>query len=158
MARKLSAMAARRPASSVCGEHAAAAQAGDTQSVVAHQLRRTVQPDPGDLIAPGGDGLDSVAHTGGNRRFHVALFADGGQIDRQAAAPAETVIERFLRESHHPPHRQHPRHARGGFIRVRQNAGLVRQPEQLRQMQRGTRAFLPADHREMVLQTVEIRR
>src|SRR5207302_1027598 len=39
---------------------------------------------------------------------------------------------------------------------VAQQSGLVRESENLGEMERGARAFLAADHREMILMAVEI--
>jgi hypothetical protein len=51
--------------------------------------------------------------------------------------------------------REQFRHARRRQVRVVQDAGLVGEAKQFGQMQDGARAFLAADHDEMILQAVE---
>src|SRR5262245_1773779 len=51
---------------------------------------------------------------------------------------------------------EHAPHAGHRALGFGQQAGLVREPEQLGQMQRGARALLAANHGEMVLMAVEI--
>ena len=52
-------------------------------------------------------------------------------------------------------HREQLAHARRGEVGIVQHARLVGEPEQFGEMQQRARAFLPADHDEMVLQAVE---
>src|SRR5436190_181952 len=54
------------------------------------------------------------------------------------------------------PRLEYEPHALGREIGIAQQTGLVRQPENVDEMQGRTRAFLPADHGEMILMSVEI--
>src|SRR3546814_11678567 len=55
-----------------------------------------------------------------------------------------------------PVHSHHRLHARHRPVRVAEQAGGIRQPEQLGQMQGRSRALLATDHQEMLLVGVEI--
>src|SRR5690606_25244782 len=51
---------------------------------------------------------------------------------------------------------QHRAHALGGELGIDQDAGLVGQPEQLREVQDAAGALQPGDHAEVVLEAVEV--
>src|SRR3954470_20528012 len=51
---------------------------------------------------------------------------------------------------------EHQLHAPGRELGISQQTGLVGEPEQFGEMQRGARALLAADHGEVVLMAVEI--
>src|SRR5690606_25086363 len=53
--------------------------------VLAHDARRLVQSDGGDLVAPGGDGGDAGPQAPIHRFGKTPLLARGGQVQRNGA-------------------------------------------------------------------------
>src|SRR5690606_20751211 len=74
------------------GEHAATADAGDLQLVLADDARSFIETNGCDLIPPGGDGGYPGAKTSVHGFGKAPLLAGGGEIERNTAirAHAET--------------------------------------------------------------------
>src|SRR6185437_6238000 len=99
-------------------EHAAAAIARQFEPGIAHQPRSAIEPDRGDLVAPGIDRADAVAYTGLDDVSEVPLFAQRRGIQRQPA-----MIGRKI------PHQgSMPRSASTVFMRRVANSGLASRP------------------------------
>ena len=89
-ARRLSSRASL-PVRLVGGKHAAAAIAGELEPGVAHRFHRTVEPDLGDLIAPGRHRADVVPRAGLDDADEIGLLANGRGVDGQPAMIAGEI-------------------------------------------------------------------
>src|SRR5262245_50871254 len=99
-------------------ELTAPAAAGEIKSGVAHRAPGAIEPDGGDLVAPGIDGADAVAGAGVDDREQIALLADRRRVQRQPAMIGREIAHQTSK----------PRVARNAFIRWVAASGLASSP------------------------------
>ena len=133
------------------GKHAAAADAGDGHAVVFQNARRFIDPAFGKLVAPDRNPADILC------RIPFDGFAQRPLLHRGRLVDGELFKIRCCHRSDpYAVDGHHPAHPGSGLIGALQQTGLVRQAEYLAKMHDRSCALLAADHREMVLVTVQI--
>src|ERR1700741_382197 len=81
-------------------------------------MDRALEPNDGDLVAPGIDGADAVPRTGVDNLHKIALLADRCSVERQPAMVGGKI----------PHHASMPRTLSTPFMRRIASSGLASRP------------------------------